>query len=611
MNSATSHFNAEHATLPTTAEREYRQRLEAATVRQTSLESRDRKFVRVRIVSFVAIIFVGAICIGDASVGWYWLLLPVSLFVAVLRLHQPVTEELRRSQASCDFYQQNLRRLSGAWRDFKADGAAFRNSQHPWADDLDIFGPGSVFQKLNQCRMLPSQRKLATWLTEIADCEIVRQRQAQAESLKSQTELRERLATIDDHRTDWQAAERLLTQWASEPALPFSAWTLWATRLLAIICGIVILLVMMTGLTSSAILLVMLLQAPFAWANRRRIQDIMQHMDSVDLALRQLAEILYQMESFPFDEPSLLRLQRQFTADNQVASERIHELSNRIQWLNNALRNQFFLPLAWMFGLFIHLPHQVETWRLKYGHHIPEWLDAVTSLEVILSVAAFNYEQETYCLPKISPDHVQFSATALGHPLLDPATCVGNDVSLTADRPLMLISGSNMSGKSTLLRSVGTNLVLAYCGCRVNASSFAAYPFQAATAMRVSDSLQEGRSLFMSVLRRLKAVVDLTSQPQPVLFLLDEILSGTNSHDRLHGAEAVIRSLVQRGALGMVTTHDLALTKIVDSMEGKGFNMHFEDQVTDGHMTFDYHLREGVVQRSNAIELMRMIGLDV
>ena len=175
----------------------------------------------------------------------------------------------------------------------------------------------------------------------------------------------------------------------------------------------------------------------------------------------------------------------------------------------------------------------------------------------------------------------------------------------------MLISGSNMSGKSTLLRSVGTNLVLAFCGARVNAASLRAYPFQIATAMRVSDSLQEGRSLFFTVVQRLKAVVDLTGQDRPVLFLLDEILSGTNSHDRRRGAEAVIQSLVRNSALGMVTTHDLALTKIVESMDGRAVNKHFEDQVMDGNMTFDYQLRDGVVERSNAIELMRMMGLDV
>ena len=208
-------------------------------------------------------------------------------------------------------------------------------------------------------------------------------------------------------------------------------------------------------------------------------------------------------------------------------------------------------------------------------------------------------------------DVAVYQATQLGHPLLMPEECVRNDVSLTAEQPLMLISGSNMSGKSTLLRAVGSNLILTFCGASVNAVALKTYPFQMATAMRISDSLQEGRSLFFSVVQRLKAVVDLTLQERTVLFLLDEILNGTNSHDRRRGAEAVIRSLVDRNGLGIVTTHDLALTQIVDSMNGRAVNKHFEDTITDGKMTFDYQLRDGVVQRSNALELMRMLGLDV
>ncbi len=211
----------------------------------------------------------------------------------------------------------------------------------------------------------------------------------------------------------------------------------------------------------------------------------------------------------------------------------------------------------------------------------------------------------------ISDTTPELIAVKLGHPLLKESACVRNSVSLTVEKPLLLISGSNMSGKSTFLRSLGASVVLTLCGSVVRAESFRIYPFQVATAMRVSDSLQEGRSLFFTVVRRLKTVVDLTEQPRIVLFLLDEILNGTNSHDRRRGAEAVIRSLVARKALGIVTTHDLALTQIADSMSDQAVNKHFEDKINDGQMTFDYTLRDGVVERSNAIALMRMLGLDV
>ncbi|HIE96406.1 MAG TPA: DNA mismatch repair protein MutS [Planctomycetes bacterium] len=588
----------------------YQGRLNECRTHAERLQVRDRFVVRVRIAVFVALILIGCLCVGDRSVSFWWLLLPATAFVAVLRFHLPIVRELKRESAAEQFYTRCLSRIDGDWRTFPVDGAEFIDAGHPWAGDLDVFGNGSLFQKLNECRTLPGRRKLAAWLTTVASADVIAERQKQSESLRNEVSLRERLAVIDD-TVDWKAAETALSGWLSEPATSFSAFAIWGARVLGLASVVVLIMVFGSGLTGSAILLMLLLQAPFIYVNRQRIRAVMDRVDSVDLALHQLSEVAQQFETFPFTEPSLQRLQQQLCVDGVIASVRIKELSSQIQWLNNALRNQFFMPLAWMFGLFILLTHRIERWRDLYGTRVPDWLDAVTSLEVAISVAAFNFENETYCLPHVTDAHAVFRAERLGHPLISAVECVCNDVTLTEQTPLLLISGSNMSGKSTLLRSVGTNLVLAYCGARVNATAFESFPFQIGTAMRVSDSLQEGRSFFFSVVQRLKAVVDLTGESRRVLYLLDEILSGTNSHDRRRGAEAVICSLVNKSALGMVTTHDLTLTDIVDSMDDKAVNMHFEDQVSDGHMTFDYKLRDGVVQRSNAIELMRMMGLDV
>ncbi|MEQ9407888.1 MAG: hypothetical protein RIK87_09170 [Fuerstiella sp.] len=592
------------------AAREYRLRLASWRKRAKDARSTDRLFVRFRIVAFGALIAVASVCVGDPDVSLWWVLVPLTVFVLLLRIHAPILNRLRRAQASARFYEESLERLQGRWRHAAVDGAAFLDPQHPYASDLDIFGNGSLFQMINQCRTLPGQRKLAAWLTTVPDAQTVAERQRQTESLTEQLDLRESLVVIHDN-VDWQAAEQTLEVWLTEEACVFPRWTLWGARLLGGISVIVLGLVLGGILSASFILLVLLLQGPFVLANKDRIRSVMDEVDSVDTALKQLAEVTRQFETFPLTEKSLQQLQQRLTADGIIASDRIAQLSSRIQWLNNALRNQFFMPVAWALGLFIHLPHRIERWRRSHGGRVREWLDAVTTLEVVTSVAGFNYEHEAWCLPQITEASREFTARQIGHPLLDPAACIRNDVTLTEQQPLMLISGSNMSGKSTLLRSVGTNLILAFCGARVNAESLRAWPFQIATAMRVSDSLQEGRSLFFTVVKRLKSVVDLTAQDRPVLFLLDEILSGTNSHDRRRGAEAVIRSLVERSALGMVTTHDLALTRIVESMDGRAVNMHFEDQVSDGQMTFDYQLRPGVVERSNAIELMRMMGLDV
>ncbi|MEZ6133129.1 MAG: hypothetical protein R3C59_31045 [Planctomycetaceae bacterium] len=599
-------------TINTTApvEGEYRLREDLFRKRAADLRSTDRLFVRFRVIAFLAVVGTGCLCAADPEVAWGWILLPLSVFAVVLKLHQPIIKRLKKTEAAHAYYGRCLNRLAGHWRDFPLHGQQFADAHHPWSADLDVFGPGSLYQKLNQCRTLPAQRKLALWLTTVPSVEEIAERQSQAESLREQLDLRERLAMIDE-TVDWASAEKSLNGWLIERPDVFPRWALWVARTLGLVSLGVLILVFAGIIDAIWILLMLVLQAPLVLLNRNRIETVKRHVDSVDKALLQLSEVTQQFETFPFTEKSLQQLQNRLIADGVSASSRIQELSTRIQWLNNSLRNQFFIPLAWMFGLFLHLPHRIERWRACHGRQVTEWLDAVTTLEVVTSIAAFNYEKQHFAVPDICDDTIEFSAQQLGHPLLPAAECVRNDVSLTSGTPLMLISGSNMSGKSTLLRSVGTNLVLAYCGARVNATQLRAYPFQPGTAMRVSDSLQEGRSLFFSVVQRLKTVVDLAALERPVLFLLDEILSGTNSHDRRRGAEAVIRTLVNRGALGMVTTHDLTLTQIVDSMDGKAVNKHFEDQVQDGRMTFDYQLRNGVVQRSNAIELMRMMGLDV
>jgi DNA mismatch repair ATPase MutS len=232
-------------------------------------------------------------------------------------------------------------------------------------------------------------------------------------------------------------------------------------------------------------------------------------------------------------------------------------------------------------------------------------------LEALSSLAALAYERPHWTAPELVEDGPLFEAEVLRHPLMNPNRAVPNSVRVGGHRPLLIVSGSNMSGKSTLLRAVGLNTVLAWAGSVVAAQRLRVSPVAVAASMRVVDSLQDGKSRFYAEITRLRQIMDLTGTKRPVLFLLDELLSGTNSHDRRIGAEAVVRTLVERGAIGFVTTHDLALTQIADSIDGRAVNVHFEDQLEAGQIHFDYTMRPGVVERSNALELMRAVGLDV
>jgi DNA mismatch repair ATPase MutS len=234
----------------------------------------------------------------------------------------------------------------------------------------------------------------------------------------------------------------------------------------------------------------------------------------------------------------------------------------------------------------------------------------VAEIEVLSSFASFAFENPEYAMPVIS-DGQRFAASGLGHPLIPSDRRIVNDVHLGEDLRLLVISGSNMSGKSTLMRSSGVAAVLAFAGGPVCAKSLTISPMAIGASIRINDSLQEGSSRFYAEILRLRQILELSAGGHPLLFLLDEILHGTNSHDRRIGAEAVVRRLVEDGAIGLVSTHDLALAKIAESLAPRAANVHFEDHLEDGKMVFDYKMREGVVQKSNALALMRSVGIEV
>jgi DNA mismatch repair ATPase MutS len=286
-------------------------------------------------------------------------------------------------------------------------------------------------------------------------------------------------------------------------------------------------------------------------------------------------------------------------------------LRRLVSWLDST-RNQMFAPIA----LAILLPQQlavaIDRWHAAHGPQIIEWLNAIGELEALSAFGTYAFEHPADPFPTLASEGPAFSAEGLGHPLMVEASAVRNDVALGGGSPrILVISGSNMSGKSTLLRSIGVNVVLALAGAPVRASSLHLSPLVIGATLKVEDSLQEGHSRFYAEILRIKSIVDTARGAVPLLFLLDEILHGTNSHDRRIGAEAIVRAIANLGAIGLVTTHDLALTELPAKLGAVAINMHFEDRLENGKMIFDYRMRPGVVEHSNALALMRAIGLEV
>jgi len=279
--------------------------------------------------------------------------------------------------------------------------------------------------------------------------------------------------------------------------------------------------------------------------------------------------------------------------------------------LAGSRRNQAIALFTVPFLYTLNVALAAERWRRNHGRIVRAWIEAIGEMEALVSLAGYSYEHPDDPFPDLMEETVTFEGAALGHPLIPAKRCVRNDVSVGGNSRVLLISGSNMSGKSTLLRTVGINTVLAMAGAPVRARRLRLSPLQVGASIRINDSLHEGSSRFYAEITRIRQLLDRISQGRQLLFLLDELLQGTNSRDRKIGAEGIVRGFVTRGAVGLITTHDLAVTDLSGLGEGALHNMHFQDELLDGRMTFDFTLREGVVTKSNGVELMRSIGLEV
>jgi len=306
----------------------------------------------------------------------------------------------------------------------------------------------------------------------------------------------------------------------------------------------------------------------------------------------------------------LKKLAADLAVESRTASERIRRLTRLIELLDSS-ENMFFRPIAAMLLWNAQFAMAVEAWRNVCGPHIGKWIAAVGEFEALCSLSAYAFERPDATFPRLETEGPLFDAETLRHPLIPAGAAVANDVKLGRETRLWIVSGSNMSGKSTLMRAVGLNAVLAWAGAPVACARLNISPLAIGASMSTHDSLADNRSRFYAEISRLRDVVELARTGHPALFLLDELLSGTNSHDRRIGAEAVVRGLVERGAIGLVSTHDLALAEIASQFGGRAANVHFEDHLEGGEIRFDYRLRQGVVTRSNALELMRAVGLDV
>ncbi len=583
----------------------YERRLESARTDREVQDRRERGLAGGRLAVFL-LAALGAWLGGGFLTVWF--LVPAAGFVALVVAFDRVARERRRDERRIAYYERGLERLGEQWAGKGETGERFRDFDHPYAEDLDLFGAGSLFERISSARTRPGEDRLARWLLNPADPDEIQTRQAAVAELRPGLDLREDVALLGGEIGSVAAFEGL-AEWGRE-AVTLRSTTL---RLVAFGLSLATLPALIGWLFLRwgpwPFLVLAGLEAALFAVCRTRVLKVLETVEARAEELAVLAGLLERLERARFESPLLIRLRAALETGGRPASRRIDHL-RRLAATLDARRNMLLGPISPLLLWGTQIAFAVERWRSETGGSIGGWLDAVGEFEALASLAGFAFENPEDVFPELADEGPRFEAEGLAHPLL-PRSAVRNDVSLGGERRLLVISGSNMSGKSTLLRAVGTSIVLAQSGGTVRARRLVLSPLSVGATLRVQDSLKDGKSRFFAEILRLRRVLDLAKGSRGLLFLLDEILAGTNSHDRRLGAEAVVMGLVERGAIGLVTTHDLALAEITERLNGQAANVHFADHLEDGQMRFDYTMRPGVVNHSNALALMRSVGLDV
>jgi hypothetical protein len=374
-----------------------------------------------------------------------------------------------------------------------------------------------------------------------------------------------------------------------------------AAAFLSLVCMAGLIASCSGGLAPAAFLAALAVERGLGWPFRRRCRRSLADFAQYGRGLPALSALLARLEHPSFASALLSRLQAELAADGRRASRSLMRL-------HRLMRVAPYTPLL-LGGTPMLLA--LENWRGTRGQALGRWLSALGEFEALCALAAYSFENPDDPFAEIVPDGPCFEAEQLGHPLLPRTRCVRNDIRLNAGLRLLVVSGSNMSGKSTFLRTVGINAVLALAGAPVRARRLRIAPLVLGATLRVQDSLQTGRSRFYAEVLRVRQLLDLARGRPTLLFLLDELFQGTNSQDRRAGAEGVVRILIACEAIGLVTTHDLALTEMAEHLQPLAANVHFEDRFENGVLLFDYLLRPGVVQSSNGLALMRAVGIDI
>ncbi|MBX2934319.1 MAG: hypothetical protein KF825_08740 [Ferruginibacter sp.] len=590
----------------------YTQRIVELKASLVTLTKRKSLFAWLRLATIISM---GLCWYFFQPLGWLYILIPVLLlailFTRLIYIDLKNKSHIEHTGFLISINEAELKALAHDYLSFP-DGNEFINKEHLYANDLDIFGHASLYQFINRTNSEMGNATLANWMLNPADKKNIMQRQEAVQELKVLHEWRQQLQALGAGKKIQVATKTRLQQWFQEKEqfIKNKAWQVLQYLLPAFIITAIILniLEMLSGYARNYCLLIAAIAAFYIY---KKVTPIHQQVSKITEELEVLTESIQLIEETNFKSGYLKQLQNQFKFQSSNASLKLNQLKKILERFDLRYNPVVFIPLAIIMQWDLQQAIALEKWKNKYHTDVLNWFNALGEFEALNSLAILSFNHPGWCFPEIKDEFFFIEGKNIGHPLIENEKCVTNQIHINKTGKLMLVTGSNMAGKSTYLRSIGINTVLAMAGAPVCASSFSISPVQVISSMRITDNLEESTSTFYAELKKLKTVIDKVNDNEKVFILLDEILRGTNSFDRHTGSAALIKQLIKHHAVGIIATHDIELAALKNEFPENILNYHFDVQVSNDELYFDYKLKDGICNSMNASILMKKIGIEL
>ena len=592
----------------------YDQRVQNLEQKRLRLKRTDNLYLTAKLIIF----FAGIACIYEwfankSGIAGVVSPLLVILFIAALVRHEDIIRSSKKISRLLLINRGEIDALNNLFSN-GIDGAQFADLEHAYTSDLDIFGHHSLFHLVNRAGTSLGQSRLVEWFSRAADKETITGRQAGIEELSTMVQLRQEVQTSGLDVTDSSEKLELLKRFLQSRNLVLDRnWVLFLITVLPILSVTAIALLFVFSIPGWIPLSMFVLSLVINMKWNGRVSQLFSQVSKSTNTLKMYAFILAEIEAGSFQSQPLVEIKKQISVNKTTASFQIKQLASLVSWFDLRASGtvHFFVNNLLFWDL--HCIRHIEKWRSRVADHIPAWFSCIAEFEAFGSLANLRFNQPDWNMPDIVDGKVSLKSDKLGHPLIPEAERINNSYTIEADSnaAIHIITGPNMAGKSTFLRTVGINMVLAQCGAPVPAASMTLTPVQVITSMKVSDSLDKHLSLFYAELQRLRKVLNVVTENNNSFFLIDEMLKGTNEADRQRGSIALIKQLIRKGAVGIVATHDLELTNLAREFPQQVKNFHFDGNIRDDKLIFDYILKSDICRSFNALILMKKIGIDI